>query len=58
MQAESLRYPLQELERLLKKYSPLMTRTTETGLEMVAKFGGVVAEVSSPVENQQGVDTF
>ena len=49
MQAESLRYPLQELERLLKKYSPLMNRTTETGLEMVTKFGGIAAEVSSPV---------
>ena len=49
MQAESLRYPLQELERLLKKYSPLLNRTTETGLEMVTKFGGIAAEVSAPI---------
>jgi len=57
-QAESLRSSLHKLEGLLKDYSPLMKESTEKTLETVFKFGAAFAEVSSPIWNLQGLDTF
>jgi len=57
-QAESLRSSLHKLEEMLKDYSPLMKESTEKGLEKVIKFGAAFGEVSSPIWNLQGVDTF
>ena len=47
-QPESLRSLLQELEELLKQYSPLMDGTTEKVLEKIIQYGSVLAQVSSP----------
>jgi len=57
-QAESLRSSLHKLEELLKDYSPLMKESTEKALEKVIKFGAAFGEVSPPIWNFQGVDTF
>ena len=39
-------------------YSPLMKKSTEKGMEKVIKFGVAFGEVSSPILNLHGVDTF
>jgi len=57
-QAEPLRSLLRKLEELLKDYPPLMKKSTEKTLEKVIKFGAAFGEVSSPIWNLQGVDTF
>ena len=47
-QAESLHSLLKELEVLLKEYSPMMDAQTERVVDKAIKYGGVIAEVSSP----------
>ena len=46
-QAESLRSSLRKLDGLLKDYTPLMSGSTERGLEKVIRYGAAISEVSS-----------
>ena len=58
-QVEALRSSLHELEGLLKKYSPLMSGSTEKAVGRAIKYGAVFAEVSSLIsaKNEQDIDT-
>ena len=40
---------IEELEGLLRNYSPLMNPSTERALERVVKFGAALSEVSSSI---------
>src|SRR5258706_3956831 len=53
-QAESLRSSIQELEGLMKGYTPLMSRSTESALGKVIQLGAVFAEVGSPIWKPAG----
>jgi hypothetical protein len=46
---ESLRESLDKLDKSLKSYSPLMSKSTEARVETVIKYGAVFAEVGSPI---------
>ena len=58
-QVEALRSSLQELEGLLKEYSPLMSGSIEKSVDKTIKYGAVFAEVSCPIftQNDQDIDT-
>ena len=59
-QEEALHLSLHKLERMLKEYSPLMSRSIEKSVDMMIKYGAVFAEVSSPNPNgnEQDIDKF
>jgi len=44
----------EELEGLLRDYSPLMNPSTERALERAIKFGAALSEVSSPIWQSAG----
>ena len=48
-QTKSLRDRLDELEKSLAEFSPLMTGTAQRAVDKAIKYGAVFAEVSSPV---------
>ena len=49
---------LLELDGMLEKYHPLMEGSTEKALDRSIKYGVVFAKVSSPIWNQQDIDTL
>ena len=49
VQANALRSSLQELEGLLKDYSPLMGGSIEKAVDKAIKYGAVSGGVSSPI---------
>ena len=50
---------LQQLEKLLEEYSPMMSESTEKAVDRAIKYGAVFAEVVCPIFtwNEQETDT-